>query len=73
MIVSKSIFALYLKIKFSINQSQLPKLLILNLSSYIITLNDIEKLSYFEIIRLFLFIYDGQSKYQFMFMILKRY
>ena len=73
MIVSKSIFALYLKIKFSINQSQLPKLLILNLSSYIITLNDIEKLSYFEIIRLFLFIYDEQSKYQFMFMILKRY
>ena len=73
MIVSKSIFALYLKIKFSINQSQLPKLLILNLSSYIITLNDIKKLSYFEIIRLFLFIYDEQSKYQFMFMILKRY
>ena len=73
MIVSKSIFELYLKIKFSINQSQLPKLLILNLSSYIITLNDIKKLSYFEIIRLFLFIYDEQSKYQFMFMILKRY
>lgn len=53
MIVSKSIFTLYLKIKFSINKSQLLKPLILNLSSYIIMLNDIEKLSYFEIIRLF--------------------